>query len=130
MPFGGEEESGTKTEKIYGQKPEGRRFLSGGLGSVPEGAQMIPVEVKKEYEAIPFHIYHPNPYDAITVLRNRRDPHVWLVCGWYLDTFREGGQVKGLLYKAVSTNSDKEVVLSELKKHDKEAVAAFSVPSV
>ena len=130
MSFGREDESGAKTEKTYGRKPEQRKFLSGGLGAVPEGAQMIPVEVKQEYDTVPFHIYHPNPYDAITVLRHRRDTHVWLVCGWYLDTFRDAGHVKGLVYKAVSSDSDKEFVLSELKKHDKEAVARFSLEPV
>lgn len=98
-----------------------------GLESVPAGAQMIPMEVKRQYETNPVHIYHPTPYNAITVLRNRKQNHDWLVCGWYLDTFRERGAVKGLVYKAVASEEDKEHVLTELKKLDKEANVKFSL---
>jgi hypothetical protein len=98
-----------------------------GLESVPAGAQMIPLEVKKEYEANPVHIYHPSPYNAITVLRNRKQTHDYLVCGWYLDTFREHGAVKGLVYRAVAAEEDKEHVMTELKKLDKDASVKFSL---
>ncbi len=97
-----------------------------GLESVPAGAQLIPMEVKKQYEPNPVHLYHPTPYSAITVLRNRAQAHEWLVCGWYLDTYREHGVVKGLIYKEVASNEDKEHVVTELKKLDKEANVRFS----
>ena len=98
-----------------------------GLESVPAGAQMIPMDVKKQYETNPVHIFHPSPYNAITVLRNKKQTHEFLVCGWYLDTFREHGAVKGLVYKAVASDGDKEHVMTELKKLDKEASIKFSL---
>lgn len=98
-----------------------------GLKSVPTGAQLIPMEVKKQYEMNPVHIYHPTPYNAITVLRNRKQAHDLLVCGWYLDTFRENGVVKGLVYRAVTAEEDKEHVSTELKKLDKEANIKFAL---
>lgn len=98
-----------------------------GLESIPAGAQMIPMEVKKLYEMNPVHIYHPTPYNAITVLRNKKQNHEWLVCGWYLDTFREHGVVKGLIYRAVASEEDKEHVVTELKKLDKEASIKFAL---
>ena len=97
-----------------------------GLESVPPGAQLIPTEVKRLYETNPVHIFHPHPYNAITVLRNRKDPHEFLVCGWYLDTLRERGVVKGLVYRAVSAEPDREHVVAEVKKLDKEASVKFS----
>ena len=98
-----------------------------GLESVPAGAQMIPMEVKKQYEEKPIHIYHPTPYNAITVVRNRKETHDLLVCGWYLDTYREHGVVKGLVYRAVATDEDKEHVVAELKKLDKDANVKFAL---
>ena len=98
-----------------------------GLESVPAGAQMIPMEVKKQYEPNPVHIYHPSPYNAITVLRNKKQTHDWLVCGWYLDTYREHGVVKGLVYRAVASDEDKEHVMAELKKLDKDASLKFAL---
>jgi len=98
-----------------------------GLESIPPGAQMIPMEAKKRYEPNPVHIYHPTPYNAITVLRDRKQTHDWLVCGWYLDTFREHGVVKGLIYRAVASDDDKEHVMTELKKLDKEASIKFAL---
>lgn len=97
-----------------------------GLESVPPDAQMIPMEVKKQYEMNPVHIFHPTPYTAITVLRNRKQNHEWLVCGWYLDTFREHGTVKGLVYRAVVKEADKDHVAAEIKKLDKEATVKFT----
>jgi hypothetical protein len=97
-----------------------------GLESVPTGAQMIPMDVKKLYEPNPVHIYHPTPYNAITILRNKKQTHEWLVCGWYLDTYREHGLVKGLVYRAVASNEDREHVMTELKKLDKEANIKFA----
>ena len=88
---------------------------------------MIPMEVKRQYERNPTHIYHPTPYNAITVLKGKKEPHEWLVCGWYLDTFRDNGVVKGLIYRMVDKGEDKEHVLAELKKVDKEANAKFAV---
>lgn len=111
----------------YGSRPPNKRFVPGGLKSVPEGAQVLPVRVKAEYEANPFHVFHPTPHDAITVLRSKKNPHQWLVCGWYIDTLREGVAVKGLVYRQVVAEPDKEAVLLELKKHDKEAAASFSI---
>lgn len=111
----------------YGTRPPKRSFRSGGIESVPPGAQLVPTGVKEQYEIVPFHVYHPNPHNAITILRNKKSPHEWLVCGWYIDTFREGGEVKGLLYKQVTEESDKEAVLAELKKHDKEASPRFGL---
>jgi len=98
-----------------------------GLESVPVGAQMIPMEVKKQYEPNPLHIYHPTPYNAITVLRSKKQAHDLLVCGWYLDTYREHGAVKGLVYRAVASDEDKEHVMAELKKLDKEASIKFGL---
>jgi hypothetical protein len=98
-----------------------------GLESVPAGAQLITMDVKKQYEMNPVHIYHPTPYNAITVLRNKKRANDWLVCGWYLDTLREHGVVKGLVYRAVSSDEDREHVIIELKKLDKEANIKFGV---
>jgi hypothetical protein len=98
-----------------------------GLESLPAGAQMIPMDVKKQYEMNPVHIYHPTAYNVITVLRNKKQPNDWLVCGWYLDTFREHGVVKGLVYKALASDEDKEHVITELKKLDKDAVVKFAL---
>jgi hypothetical protein len=88
---------------------------------------MIPVEVKRDFENIPFHVYHPNPYDAITILHSKKNQHDWLVCGWYVDTYREQGTVKGLIYRQVASEADKGVVLTEVKKFDKEASVKFSL---
>jgi len=104
-----------------------KRTQTSGVESVPAGAQMIPMEAKRQYEMNPVHIYHPTPYNAITVLRNKKQAHEWLVCGWYLDTFREHGVVKGLVYRAVASDEDKEHVVTELKKLDKEAVIKFGL---
>ena len=98
-----------------------------GLESVPPGAQMIPMDTKRLFETNPVHLFHPTPYNAITVLRTKKDPHDYLVCGWYLDTFREHGTVKGLVYRAVASDEDKEHVLAELKKLDADAVVRFTV---
>jgi hypothetical protein len=94
---------------------------------IPQGAHVIPTSLKQEYDTIPFHVYHPNPYDAITILRHKKKAHEWLVAGWYIDTYREGGKVKGLMYRRVDSDQDKEVVLNELKKKDKEVIARFSL---
>ena len=80
---------------------------------------MIPMEVKKQYETNPVHIYHPTPYNAVTVLKNKKQPHELMVCGWYLDTLRERGVVKGLVYRQVTSEEDKQHVIAELKKLDK-----------
>lgn len=93
---------------------------------MPDGAQVVPMEVKKEYEPNPVHIYHPTPYNAITVLRSKKQPNEWLVCGWYVDTYRQRGAVKGLIYRAVAAEEDKEYVTSELKKLDKDASVKFA----
>lgn len=113
--------------KTYGVRPAKKGFVAGGMESVPEGAQMVPKEIKERYETIPFHVFHPNPHDAITILRSRKNAHDWLVCGWYLDTLREGGKVKGLVYRQVTSDADREAVLLELKRHDKEAVPRFNL---
>ena len=97
-----------------------------GLETVPAGAQMLPMDVKTQYEANPVHIFHPHPFNAITVLRSKKQAHEFLVCGWYLDTFRERGVVKGLVYRQVSSDEDREHVVTELKKLDKDAVIKFS----
>lgn len=113
----------------YGGKGrnEKKRFIGGaGLSSVPEGAQLISLATKAQYETNPFHVYHPTPHDAVTILRDKKSPHEWLVCGWYLDTLRDGrGVVTGLVYKRVAEEADREAVLAELKKHDKEATVKF-----
>lgn len=109
----------------YGSRPPNKRFVAGGLSTIPEGAQLITVQVKEEYDAIPFHAYHPTQHDAITILRNKKNPHEWLVCGWYVDTLREGGPVKGLVYRKIVEQADRDAVLVDLKKHDKEASAKF-----
>jgi hypothetical protein len=111
----------------YGIRTPNKRFVSGGIESIPSGAHMIPVDIKKEYDAVPFHIYHPSPHEAITILRNKKNQHEWLVCGWYIDTYRQGGVVKGLLYRQITSEPDKEFVLAEVKKHDKEGSAKFAL---
>jgi hypothetical protein len=112
--------------RTYGPRPPKKSFsVSGGLDSIPAGAQLVPTALKEQYEIIPFHVYHPTPHDAVTVLRNKKSPHEWLVCGWYIDTYREGGKVKGLLYRKVAAEEDRAVVLADLKKQDKEASARF-----
>ncbi len=113
--------------RAYGVRPEKKGFAKGGLESIPPGAQLVSTEVKIQYDTIPLQVYHPTPHDAITILRNRKSPHDWLVCGWYIDTFRVRGEVKGLLYRPVTSDADKETVLAELKRHDKEASPRFSV---
>jgi len=82
--------------------------------------------LKTQFETNPVHIFYPNPYNAITVLRNRKQPHDFLVCGWYLDTYRENGAVKGLVYREVGADPDREHVTTELKKLDKEATVRFA----
>jgi hypothetical protein len=109
----------------YGNRAPTKRFVSGGLETIPEGAHLIPTQTKMEYDSVPFHVYHPSPHDAITILKSKKNPHEWLVCGWYIDTLREGGAVKGLVYRSVVAQSDRDAVLLELKKHDKEATAKF-----
>ncbi|MBI2648964.1 MAG: hypothetical protein HYW93_04840 [Thaumarchaeota archaeon] len=94
---------------------------------VPPDAHVVPTSLKPESDIVPFHVYHPNPYDAITILRHKKKAHEWLVAGWYIDTYREGGTVKGLMYRKVQTDQDKEVVINELKRQDKEAIAKFSL---
>jgi len=112
---------------VYGEKPPNRSFAVGGLTSIPSGAQMIPAEVKAEYDPFPLHVYHPNPHDAVTLLKSKKNQHEWLVCGWYIDTYRVGRTVKGLLYRKVMEQGDRDAILAELKKHDKEATAKFEV---
>jgi hypothetical protein len=113
---------------VYGSgRPTKDRFLSGGLETVPEGSWVLPTGVKAQYDSNPFHVYHPNAHNAVTILRNKKNQHEWLVCGWYVDTYREKGHVKGLIYKQVTAEPDKDAILVELKKHDKEAVAKFSL---
>jgi hypothetical protein len=106
---------------------EAKPRQASGLDSIPAGAQLIPMDVKKQYEPNPVHLYHPTPYNVITVLRNRKQAHDWLVCGWYLDTYREHGVVKGLVYRAVASGEDREHVMAELKKLDKEASVKFAL---
>ncbi|MDA4121741.1 MAG: hypothetical protein OK456_01020 [Thaumarchaeota archaeon] len=110
-----------------GIPPKKKRFLSGGLERMPAGSQLLSVEAKKDYDLVPFIVYHPNPHDAVTILRNKKNQHDWLVCGWYVDTLRENGVVKGLIYRQVTSEADKEFVMAEVKKHDKEGSARFSV---
>ncbi len=98
-----------------------------GMEAIPPGAQLVPMETKKLYEPNPVHIYHPTPYNAITVLRSRTQPHEFLVCGWYLDTYRQHGVVKGLVYRAVASGEDREHVSAEVKKLDKDASISFSL---
>jgi hypothetical protein len=95
--------------------------------AIPADNHVIPISVKNEYDAIPFHLYHPTPYHAITILHHRKRVHEWLVAGWYIDTYREGEKVRGLIYKQVITGQDKDLVINELKKLDKEATVKFSL---
>jgi hypothetical protein len=111
----------------WGGSPARQRHQDSGLESIPEGAQVLPMDVKKLYEPNPVHIYHPTPYNAITTLRNKKETHDWLVCGWYLDTYREHGVVKGLVYRAVTSREDREHVTIELKKLDKDASIKFDL---
>ena len=94
---------------------------------VPQGAFVVPVGVKGEYETIPLHVYHPTPHDAITVLRNKKDTHHWLVAGWYLGLHRKGGRVQGLIYRPVVSDQDRAVVLAEVQKRDKDAGVRFEL---
>ena len=112
----------------YGKDGPNTGLPKAGLSSMPDGGQLLTLSTKDEYEGNPFHVYHPTPHDAITILRSKKNPHDWLVCGWYVDTLRgERGVVTGLVYRRVVEEADKEVVLQELKKHDKEGSARFSV---
>jgi hypothetical protein len=117
----------SKLSKTYGVRPDKKSFIAGGLESVPQGAHLVTKEVKEKYESIPFHVFHPNPHDAITILRSKKNSHDWLVCGWYLDTLREGGKVRGLVYRQVTADADKEAVILELKRHDKEGIPRFDL---
>ena len=94
---------------------------------VPQGAFVLPVEIKSEYEVIPLHVYHPTPHDAITVLRSKKDTHHWFVAGWYLGLHRMGGRVHGLMYRPVATDQDKALVLAEVQKRDKDASVRFEL---
>jgi hypothetical protein len=105
----------------------GRHGSASGLESVPSDAQMVPMDVKRRYETNPVHLYHPTPYNAITVLRSKKQPQEWLVCGWYLDTYREHDVVKGLVYRTVSSEEDRQYVIAELKKLDKDAEIKFGL---
>ncbi|MDA4117580.1 MAG: hypothetical protein OK455_04470 [Thaumarchaeota archaeon] len=111
----------------FSRGPTHKQTQASGLESIPTGAQLIPMEVKRQYERNPIHVYHPTPYNMITILRSKKEPHEWLVCGWYVDTFREHGVVKGLLYRMVDKDEDREHVIAELKKVDKEAIAKFGL---
>ncbi len=97
--------------------------------AVPEGSRLLSVMLKREYDAIPMHVYHPTPHDSITILRHKKETHQWLVAGWYLGLHRQGGQVRGLVYRPVLADQDREVVLAEVKKRDKEASITFEIPS-
>ena len=97
------------------------------MSSIPAGAHLVSSEQKNQFDPVPFHVYHPSPHDAITILRSKKNPHDWLVCGWYLDTLREGGVVRGLVYRQVVAEADREFVIAELKRHDKDGVARFSL---
>ena len=110
---------------VYGERPPNKKFVPGGLASIPPEAWLLPIEQKEDFDLIPFHVYHPNPHNAVTILRNKKNQHEWLICGWYIDTYRTGGVVKGLLYRRVASEPDKEAIMLELKKHDKEASAKF-----
>jgi hypothetical protein len=115
----------TTMSSTYGRRPPDKKFTQGGMESIPAGAWLVPIELKEQYDTVPFHVYHPNPHNAVTILRNKKNQHEWLVCGWYVDTYRKDGVVKGLIYTQVSSEPDKETILQELKKHDKEASAKF-----
>jgi hypothetical protein len=88
---------------------------------------ILPVSVKKDYDSVPVHVFHPTPYDTITVLRNRKDSHRWFVAGWYLGLSKHEGQVEGLIYRQVITNQDREVVLAEIRRHDEDANVSFEL---
>jgi hypothetical protein len=88
---------------------------------------ILPLSIKQEYESVPLHIFHPSPYDTITVLRSRKVPHAWLVAGWYAGLSRKDERVEGLVYRRVVTNQDKEVVLAEIRRRDKEANVSFGL---
>lgn len=94
---------------------------------LPPGTYVLSITAKQEYQAIPYHVYHPTPYDKITVLRHRTRPHEWLVAGWYLRPVTEGESVTGQVYRPVTTDRDKEVVLSQVKTQDREANVRFSL---
>lgn len=116
----------TLRNPFAGGRPN-KRTKALGLESVPAGAHVIPTDVKSRYEPNPVHFYHPTPYNAITILKLKGETHEFLVCGWYLDTYREHAVVKGLVYRAVASEEDKERVTAELKKLDKDAVIKFSL---
>ena len=94
---------------------------------IPQGATVLPVSIKKEYDMIPMHVYHPTPHDAITILRNKAENHLWFVAGWYLGLHKKGGCVDGLLYRPVVSIPDRELVLAEIKKRDREALVRFEL---
>jgi hypothetical protein len=94
---------------------------------VPEGARVLPVAIKREYDTIPMHVYHPTPHDAITILRNKKEAHRWFVAGWYIGIRKERGRVEGLVYRPVTSDPDRELVLAEIQKRDKEANVSFDL---
>ena len=94
---------------------------------LPENATVLPISVKAEYDSVPVHVFHPTPYDTITVLRSRKDSHRWFVAGWYLGLSKREGQVKGLIYRRVVASQDRDVVLAEIKRFDKEASVSFEL---
>jgi hypothetical protein len=101
---------------------------AGKLGSqdedtiIPEGGYVLPLSIKQQYDTVPIIIYYPNPYDAISVLKNSKDPHQWLVAGWYLGVYKERGKVAGLMYKPVKEKADIDQVTSQVKIKDKDSV--------
>jgi hypothetical protein len=88
---------------------------------------VLPITVKDEYDPIPYHVYHPTPYDKITILRHRTRAHEWFVAGWYLRALVEGERITGQLYRPVTTDRDKEVVLAQVRTQDREANVHFSL---
>jgi hypothetical protein len=109
--------------RLTQRKPEPLEFVPEPL---PPGTYVWPVTAKREYEAVPYHVYHPTPYDKITVLRHRGRPHEWLVAGWYVRPLTEGRRVTGQVYRPVTGDRDKEVVLAQVKTQDREADIRFA----
>lgn len=97
------------------------------LDTVPEDTYVFPLAVKNEYDPVPVHIYHPTPYDKITVLRHRQRPHEWFCAGWYVRPYREAGAVRGQIYRPIVADRDKEIVFAQVKLQDKEANLRFSL---
>jgi len=94
---------------------------------LPEGALLIPIGIKEDYEAVPLHVYYPTPFDKVTILKHKRQPHLWLCLGWYLGLQTEQENVMGQIYKPVVNEQDRQAIMAQVRAQDREANIQFAV---